>query len=102
MVAMPWSLAGLLTDVLTKWNHVASSTVQGLSACKTVCLTGAGRHGNQDPLVMECALSRPTGPEREEPGWVEGLRQLYKSVVDEPLPDSFNELLRKLDESGDE
>ncbi len=38
---------------------------------------------------------RPAG---KEPGWADGLRQLYDSVVDEPLPDSFDVLLKKLDQ----
>ena len=33
----------------------------------------------------------------ENPGWASGLRQLYDSVVDEPLPDAFTDLLAKLD-----
>lgn len=33
----------------------------------------------------------------EKAGWATGLRQLYDSVVDEPLPDSFQDLLAKLD-----
>ncbi|MDY6984667.1 MAG: NepR family anti-sigma factor [Pseudomonadota bacterium] len=33
------------------------------------------------------------------PGWTAGLRQLYDEVVDEELPDSFHELLNKLDDS---
>ena len=36
-----------------------------------------------------------------EPGWASGLRELYNSVVEEPLPDSFQDLLKKLDDSGD-
>lgn len=32
-----------------------------------------------------------------DPGWANGLRQLYDSVVDEPLPDTFKDLLSKLD-----
>ncbi|WP_260927055.1 NepR family anti-sigma factor [Novosphingobium sp. 9] len=36
-----------------------------------------------------------------EPGWAGGLRKLYNSVVDEPLPDSFRDLLKKLDGDGD-
>jgi hypothetical protein len=40
--------------------------------------------------------------EAKEPGWAESLRQLYNSVVHEPLPDSFEELLRKLDRAKDE
>jgi hypothetical protein len=35
-----------------------------------------------------------------KPEWSNGLRQLYDSVVNEPLPDSFADLLSKLDESG--
>ena len=37
-----------------------------------------------------------------QPGWAEGLRKLYDSVVAEPLPDSFNDLLKKLDQAEDE
>lgn len=31
------------------------------------------------------------------PDWASGLRRLYDSVVDEPLPDSFAKLLDDLD-----
>lgn len=31
------------------------------------------------------------------PDWATGLKQLYDSVVDEPIPDSFKDLLSKLD-----
>ncbi len=45
--------------------------------------------------------STPTGKaatgKRQDPQWANGLKQLYDSVVDEPLPDSFKELLSKLD-----
>lgn len=34
------------------------------------------------------------------PDWADGLRQLYDSVVDEPLPDAFKDLLEQLDDSG--
>jgi hypothetical protein len=37
-----------------------------------------------------------------EPGWAAGLRKLYNSVVDEPLPDSFDDILMKLDKSDDD
>jgi len=37
---------------------------------------------------------------RSKPEWADGLRQLYDSVVNEPLPDSFADLISKLDESG--
>ena len=32
-----------------------------------------------------------------DPQWTSGLKRLYDSVVDEPLPDSFADLLAKLD-----
>ena len=35
-----------------------------------------------------------------DPEWANGLKQLYDSVVDEPLPDSFKDLLSKLDGSA--
>ena len=34
---------------------------------------------------------------KKPPDWASGLRQLYDSVVEEPLPDSFNDLLAKFD-----
>lgn len=36
----------------------------------------------------------------EQPEWANGLKQLYDSVVDEPLPDMFKDLLAKLDKSS--
>ncbi|TCD06795.1 hypothetical protein EYB45_03705 [Erythrobacteraceae bacterium CFH 75059] len=32
-----------------------------------------------------------------KPGWSNGLRKLYDSVVEEPLPDTFKDLLAQLD-----
>jgi hypothetical protein len=42
----------------------------------------------------------PTKGAETAPGWAGGLKQLYDSVVEEPLPDAFKDLLDKLD-SGD-
>jgi len=36
----------------------------------------------------------------EQPDWTNGLRQLYDSVVEEPLPDQFKDLLSQLDKNG--
>jgi Anti-sigma factor NepR len=33
-------------------------------------------------------------------GWADGLRKLYDGVVSEPLPDSFEDLLKRLDKDG--
>lgn len=35
--------------------------------------------------------------QQDGPDWASGLKQLYNSVVDEPLPDSFTNLLAQLD-----
>jgi len=32
-----------------------------------------------------------------KPDWTDGLKDLYDTVVEEPLPDSFKDLLAKLD-----
>ena len=37
---------------------------------------------------------------RTKPEWADGLRQLYDSVLHEPLPDSFADLLSKLDDNS--
>lgn len=37
---------------------------------------------------------------RNKPEWADGLRQLYDSVLHEPLPDSFADLLSKLDDDS--
>ncbi|MES2493687.1 MAG: NepR family anti-sigma factor [Pseudomonadota bacterium] len=42
----------------------------------------------------------PRGGKRSKPEWADGLRQLYDNVLDEPLPDSFADLLSKLDDAG--
>lgn len=34
---------------------------------------------------------------QHRPEWADGLRKLYDSVVDEPIPDSFRDLLDQLD-----
>lgn len=35
-----------------------------------------------------------------DPRWASSLKQLYDSVVDEPLPDSFKDLLEKLEKDA--
>jgi hypothetical protein len=37
----------------------------------------------------------------QRPAWADGLRKLYDGVVAEPLPDSFEDLLKKLDQAKD-
>lgn len=47
---------------------------------------------------MRAKPKRPKG-QQELPGWTSGLRQLYDQVVDEDLPDSFRDLLARLDKA---
>ena len=39
----------------------------------------------------------PGGSARRAPEWADGLKQLYDQVVEEDLPDSFRDLLDRLD-----
>ncbi len=38
-----------------------------------------------------------TDKAKRQPDWAQGLQKLYSSVVEEPLPDMFQDLLRRLD-----
>lgn len=53
-----------------------------------------GKQGNAGSPPPRIATPRPKPPE-----WADGLRRLYNSVVEEPLPDSFDDLLKKLDQA---
>lgn len=48
------------------------------------------RQGGNGSGGKDGALQRP-------PEWADGLKQLYDSVVEEALPDSFKDLLDRLD-----
>lgn len=49
---------------------------------------------------MARGSSRNSSRKAASPGWASGLKQLYNSVLDEPLPDSFKDLITKLDNKG--
>lgn len=62
-----------------------------------------GRHAiemSKDKVRKPMRPASPTEGKRMRPEWADGLRQLYDSVLNEPLPDSFADLISKLDESG--
>lgn len=42
----------------------------------------------------------PSKPVVVQPDWAEGLRNIYDSVVSEPLPDDMLKLLASLDDEG--
>ncbi|MFY7837043.1 MAG: NepR family anti-sigma factor [Novosphingobium sp.] len=47
---------------------------------------------------MNPGQPRRKGSKSQPPEWADGLKRLYDSVLDEPLPDSFAQLLEKLDD----
>ena len=55
----------------------------------------------RQPAIMDDRRHKPRPASgdraKNQPGWAKGLRKLYDSVVDEPLPNSFDDLLKKLD-----
>ena len=53
-----------------------------------------------DGVKAERYAVAPDRGDKDAPKWANGLREMYDSVVDEPLPDSFKELLSKLDDDG--
>ena len=59
--------------------------------------------GNQKPSNEKSAAGESSDEKglENEPGWADGLRQLYDSVVNEPLPDNFKDLLSKLDDQDE-
>jgi hypothetical protein len=54
-------------------------------------------HNKPDQRPERGSAARDKATSRE-PAWADGLRQLYDSVVDEPLPDAFKDLLAQLDD----
>lgn len=58
-------------------------------------MTGAGKKGR--PTKGKAPIEKTGIKKQREPEWASGLKQLYDSVVDEPLPDAFKDLLSRLD-----
>ena len=49
------------------------------------------------PLAKPRRQKEQGDVDEKNPEWTQGLRQLYNSVVEEPLPANFKDLLDKLD-----
>ncbi|MEL0210599.1 MAG: NepR family anti-sigma factor [Novosphingobium sp.] len=49
---------------------------------------------------MNPGQQRRKGAKARPPEWADGLKRLYDSVLDEPLPDTFAQLLDKLDDQS--
>jgi len=66
-----------------------------LSTMEFQSMAGKGKKGSGST-----ATKRSARPSVRQPEWSDGLRKLYDSVVEEPLPDSFEDLLKKLDQAS--
>ena len=54
---------------------------------------------NEGPKSTPGQVPPPPRRSNQRPEWTDGLRKLYDSVVEEPLPDSFRDLLDRLDKN---
>ncbi len=54
--------------------------------------------GSEKKLAKDAAKAEDN--KQIEPQWASGLKHLYDTVVDEPLPDSFKDLLAQLDDEA--
>lgn len=53
---------------------------------------------DQDKQKRKRASKQAEAGSQQQPDWTSGLKRLYDSVVEEPLPDSFKDLLSRLDD----
>ncbi|HTN14829.1 MAG TPA: NepR family anti-sigma factor [Devosia sp.] len=58
---------------------------------KTTRKPGSGKRGGKSAKAGAAGKGK-------KPEWADGLKRLYDSVVEEPLPDAFNDLLSRLDD----
>jgi hypothetical protein len=84
----------LLSARCTRDAGGGGSTVEGAGNTVTKTSNKAGGRRRTTPAKNRRASA---GVKAAKPEWAQGLRQLYDSVVDEPLPDAFKSLLDKLD-----
>jgi hypothetical protein len=81
---------------------------------RTAGLDAAPNARKNRVVPVELALANATGrggtppakgrtdrAREERPGWADGLRQLYDKVIEEQLPESFDDLLKRLDQAND-
>ena len=71
-------------------NGIRNGTNQGWADVSRM----AGADRKTKPVKGKMTNTPKRGPE-----WASGLKQLYDSVVDEPLPDAFKDLLSRLDDT---
>jgi hypothetical protein len=57
-------------------------------------------HGGATKNSGHAGADRRARAHNRVPDWAGGLKQLYDSVVEEPLPDAFKDLLDRLDQGA--
>jgi hypothetical protein len=77
-----------MARLLDRVAKTGSGTILGADASS---MAGAAKKGKPVKSGKDHGKGR-------EPEWTSGLKQLYDSVVEEPLPDSFKDLLSRLDD----
>ena len=55
----------------------------------------------KDKAMKDIGMERNERKRQPSPDWASGLRRLYDSVVEEPMPDAFSKLLDELDSADD-
>jgi hypothetical protein len=59
--------------------------------------TKRAKKAKSENRMISPGQSSTASPKAPPPEWAKGLKRLYNSVVEEPLPDSFADLIAKLD-----
>lgn len=61
--------------------------------------SGDAKKAKTTDIMSPATTHSDTRRQTPQPEWASGLKRLYNSVVEEPLPDSFADLIAKLDDS---
>ncbi len=65
---------------------------------KAVRKPGTGEQGGEHGGAQARKPGAKSAKAEGKPEWADGLKRLYDSVVEEPLPDAFKDLLSRLDD----
>lgn len=60
-------------------------------------MAGSSKDKRKRSSAKQAEASAKKKATQRDADWTDGLKKLYDTVVDEPLPDSFRDLLSKLD-----
>jgi hypothetical protein len=81
--------------------RLPAAVCRGDSAPHGIGARGEAIVDRMSKKVMKNVGSKRAPRSQPTPDWTSGLRRLYDAVVEEPLPDSFAQLLDKLDDADD-